>query len=133
MIGYPWESKADAQRTIDLTSHLFNQGYLKTLQATICIPYPGTQLYQECLDNHWLKYAPGEWERWDMRQPVMTCPMTDDEVLGLTRGIYKSFLTPRYLARKLCSIRTIDDLKYLWRGVSLLLGHLKDFSGHAIH
>ena len=60
MVGYPWETKEDAQRTIDLTRRLFDKGYIDTLQATICMPYPGTPLFKECKEKNWLRT-----EDWD--------------------------------------------------------------------
>jgi radical SAM superfamily enzyme YgiQ (UPF0313 family) len=51
MIGYPWETKEMAQKTIDLASDLFKKGYVDTLQGTIVIPYPGTPLYKYCDEN----------------------------------------------------------------------------------
>ena len=129
MVGYPIESREDEIRTIEFTKMLFAKGYIDTLQATICIPYPGTKLYEMCLENDWLKYEPGDWFHWDMRKPVMKTEMSDEELLSLTRGIYTSFMTPRYIARKLCSVRTKDDLRFLWRGAKMLKGHLMDFSG----
>ncbi|MBI4227395.1 MAG: B12-binding domain-containing radical SAM protein [Candidatus Omnitrophica bacterium] len=131
MVGYPWESKEGAARTIRFTQELFARGWIDTLQATICIPYPGTALYRQCVEHGWLKYPPGDWNQWDMSKPVMTPGdnMSDDEVLAMTRGIYKSFVTPRFLVRKLISVRSRDDLKFLARGARLLWGHLTDFSG----
>ena len=128
MVGYPWESSEDAQRTIEKARELFRKGYAKTLQATICIPYPGTKLYTQCIDNGWLKYSPGDWDKWDMRRPVMTCPMSDEEVLSMTRGIYKGCITPQYMARTIANIRSVDDFKYLFKGFRYLRGHLADFS-----
>lgn len=127
MVGYPWESKEDALRTIRFTQNLFARGWIDTLQATICIPYPGTALFRQCQEHGWLKTT--NWKDYDMRKPVMACPMPDDEVLAITRGIYKSFMTPRYLFRKLVSVRTKDDAQFLARGARLLWGHLADFSG----
>jgi hypothetical protein len=48
--------------------------------------------------------------------------------LPLTQGIYKSFLTPRFVLRKLLSVRSWDDVKFIWRGVKYVVGHLLDFS-----
>jgi len=129
MVGYPWETKSEAQETINLCKSLFKKGWIKTLQATICVPYPGTALYSQCLENDWLKYKPGDWDHWDMRKPVMKSPMSDEEILGMTRGIYKSCITPQFIARKLYSARTKDDWKYLLKGAKYMLGHLSDFSG----
>lgn len=127
MVGYPWETRENAQKTMDQARLLFRKGYAKTLQATICIPYPGTKLFKQCQENGWLKYGE-DWDQYNMRRPVMTCPMADEEVLEMTRGIYKSCLTPAFMVRKVLSIRSKDDFKFLYRAGRHLLGHLKDFS-----
>lgn len=128
MVGYPFESKQDAEKTIEKARYLFKKGYAKTLQATICIPYPGTKLFRQCEENGWLKYG-SDWDQYNMRRPVMICPMTDGEVLEMTRGIYKSCLTPSFMAKKIISIRTKDDVKFLYRAGKHLIGHLRDFNG----
>jgi radical SAM superfamily enzyme YgiQ (UPF0313 family) len=125
MVGYPWETREQAKGTIDLTRRLFDNGYIDTLQATIVVPYPGTRLFDECRKNGWLKTE--DWDRYDMREPVMKTPMTDAEVLELTRGIYKAFLTPRFILRKLLRIRRLSDIGYYWRAGIRVLGHLLDF------
>ena len=127
MVGYPWETKEQAMRTICLAQQLFAKGWIDTLQATICMPYPGTELFRQCKANGWLRTE--DWNDYSMERPVMKCPMTDEEVLAITRGIYKSFMTPRYVLRKVLSVRTKDDLQFLVRGGRLLWGHLTDFSG----
>jgi radical SAM superfamily enzyme YgiQ (UPF0313 family) len=127
MVGYPWETRAQAQATVDLTRRLFDRGYIDTLQATVVIPYPGTPLFAECKANGWLKTE--DWDRYDMREPVMKTEMSDEEILGLTRGIYKSFLTPRFILRKLRQIRGWRDLLFYWRAAGRVLGHLLDFRG----
>ncbi|MCX6743791.1 MAG: radical SAM protein, partial [Candidatus Parcubacteria bacterium] len=63
MVGYPWESKADAQKTIELAKNLFKKSYVDTLQATIVIPYPGTPLYDYCLKNNLLNFT--DYDRFD--------------------------------------------------------------------
>ena len=128
MVGYPWETRQQAQATIDLTRRLFDRGYIDTLQATVVIPYPGTPLFQECRKNGWLKME--DWDRYDMREPVMKTEMTDAEIMGLTRGIYKSFLTPRFVVRKLLKIRRWEDILYYWRAALRVLNHLLDFRGN---
>ncbi len=86
MFGYPWESKEDAQRTLDLGKFLLKKGYADTVQATIMIPYPGTPLFKECKAKGWLRTE--DWNRYDMREPVMTTQMSDDEVMSFVEGIY---------------------------------------------
>jgi anaerobic magnesium-protoporphyrin IX monomethyl ester cyclase len=127
MVGYPWESKRDADRTINLTRDLFRKGWLKTLQATIVIPYPGTELFRQAEENGWLTTR--DWNDYDMRRPVMKTPMAEEEVLAMTRGIYHSCITPQFIAKKLYSIRSVDDVKFMWKAAKFMLGHLNDFSG----
>jgi len=125
MVGYPWETKKDAEKTIAMTRSLFDKGLIDSLQATMVIPYPGTALFKECQKNNWLKTK--NWEDYDMSRPVMKTPMKDEEVLALTQGLYKSFMTPRFITRKILSIRTADDLKFFWRAGKAVFGHLTDF------
>ena len=47
MVGYPWETKKDAEETINFAREMFRKGYLDTLQATIVVPYPGTPMFEE--------------------------------------------------------------------------------------
>lgn len=127
MVGYPWESYDEAKQTVDLTKELFERGWIDTLQATIVIPYPGTALFREAEANGWLRTT--DWDRYDMREPILASPIPDEQVLALTRDLYKSFVNPRFVLRKLASIRTRDDFTYVvTRGGKYVLGHLKDFA-----
>lgn len=125
MVGYPWETREQAQATIDLTRAMFDEGSIDTLQATVVIPYPGTPLFKECKENNWLKTE--DWDRYDMREPVMKTSMPDEEIMAMTRGLYTSFLTPRFVFRKLLSIRRWSDVFFFWRAGLRVLGHLLDF------
>ncbi len=125
MMGYPWETKEDAVKTIKLAKYIFRCGYVDTLQATIVIPYPGTPLFEECKKSGWL--LTDDWDRYDMREPVMASPMSKRDIKELTQMLYKSFASPQYIARKILSIKSIDDLCFLWRAGKKLIGHLTDF------
>ena len=125
MIGYPWESAEDARRTVSLTRSLFDRGLIDTLQGTIVIPYPGTPLFAQCRENGWLRTE--DWDDYDMRAPVMKCPIPDDELRALVRGLYSSFLTPRFVVRQLLSIRSFSDLSFLFGAAARVAGHLLDF------
>lgn len=125
MIGYPWETEQDARRTIELTRSLFDKGWIDTLQGTIVIPYPGTPLFRECREKGWLRTE--DWDAYDMREPVMKCPIPDETLLALVRGLYESFLTPRFALRQICSIRSFSDLAFLFKAALRVAGHLIDF------
>jgi len=127
MLGYPWESEQMAKNTIELAKSLFKKGYVDTMQATIVIPYPGSHLYKEGLDNGWFVVDPRDYEKFDMRGPVMKTPFPEERLLELTQELYSSFFTPRYLLRKTLSIRSFKDVKFMAYSAEKLLGHLFDF------
>jgi radical SAM superfamily enzyme YgiQ (UPF0313 family) len=127
MLGYPWETEAMAQTTIALAKSLFKKGYVDTMQATIVIPYPGTPLYKDCVQNGWLTVDPKDYEAFDMRRPVMKIPFAEARLYELTQELYSSFFTPQYFIRKLLSIRKWDDVKFYAMSAKRLLGHLLDF------
>jgi len=98
MIGYPWETKQDAQKTLKFAKELFDRGLADTLQATIIIPYPGTPLFKEARKKKWLKTL--DWDRYDMREPMLKTEMSDEEIKGLVQGLYKSIISPQFFFRK---------------------------------
>ena len=127
MLGYPWETEEMALNTINKAKDLFKKGYVDTMQATIVIPYPGAKLYDECVKNDWFKVGPKDYEKFDMRNPVMRIPFSEERLLELTQALYSSFFSPQYLLRKIFSIRKWDDVKYYLMSARKFFGHLKDF------
>ncbi len=128
MLGYPWESYEDAKRTIEIAKFAFKKGYYETMQATIVIPYPGTPLYKQCKENGWL--LTDDYDKFDMRQPVMRIPFPQEKILELEQELYSCFMTPQYITRKVLGIRSLHDAKYLFYMGWKLLGHLMDFDPH---
>jgi len=129
MVGYPWETRAEAQKTIDLTRELFKKGLIDTMQATIVMPYPGTPLFDEARARGWLKTQ--DWDRYDMREPILKTELSDAEVLALVRNLYATVFTPRFLWRKVKEGVSHPSLlcSYL-RFAFKFLGKLRDFSSH---
>jgi len=129
MIGYPWERREEALNTLQFAKMLMNKGWVKTLQSTIIVPYPGTKLYSESLKNDWFRVNPNRYEKYDMRVPILKTPeMSPDEVIKLCDEVYKVFLSPSYFLRYLLSIRSFKDLNYIYNGFFKVLGHMRDFS-----
>ena len=128
MVGYPWETRQDALSTLNVAKTMMQKGWAVTLQSTVVIPYPGSKLYAEALKNGWFRVDPKDYERFDMKEPVMTTPdMTPEEVMKLCDEIYKVFLTPQYMLKQLIRIRSLKDVKYSVKGAAKVLGHVKDF------
>lgn len=126
MIGYPWESKKDTQKTVDEARKLFKNGLADSMQATILIPYPGTPLFEYCKKNNLL--LTDNWDDFDMRQPVMKTVFTDKEIKEIVRELFFGILTPKFLWRKIISIRNYDDIKFLFTYAVKYVEKLKDFS-----
>ncbi|MCF8070509.1 MAG: B12-binding domain-containing radical SAM protein [Desulfobacterales bacterium] len=129
MVGYPWESKEEAERTISFAKRMFTQGYIDSLQATIVVPYPGTPLFEEATRKGWILTK--DWDDYDMKQSVWKSPVTNDDVLCYTQDLYKAALSPSFIGRKVVSIRSMDDFKFLLRAGSKVLAHIADFRKNA--
>jgi radical SAM superfamily enzyme YgiQ (UPF0313 family) len=129
MVGYPWEPRKDALSTLNVAKTLMQKGWAVTLQSTVVIPYPGSKLYAEALKNGWFRFDPTDYERFDMKEPVMTTPdMSPEEVMKLCDEIYKVFLTPKFMLKQIVRIRSLKDVKYTVKGAVKVLGHVKDFA-----
>lgn len=129
MVGYPWETRKDALATLRLARMLMTKGWAVTLQSTVVMPYPGTRLYEEALQNGWFRVDPKDYECFDMTVPVLkTVNMEPEEVMRFCDEIYKVFLSPKYVFRHLVRIRSWRDVKYSVRGAVKVLGHVKDFA-----
>lgn len=62
---------------------LMERGWAFTLQSTIVMPYPGTRMFEEALENGWFRVDPKDYDRFDMTEPAMRTsdmePEDDDE------------------------------------------------------
>ncbi len=130
MVGYPWETRDDAARTLDLARSLMTKGHAEMLQSTVVVPYPGTPLFEEAKENGWISFDPYDcWERYDMTEPVLTMPdMEPEEIMKMCSDVYKSFITPKFVLRQLMKIRSPEDISYVLRGGKAVFGHLLDFA-----
>lgn len=128
MIGYPWETREDAEQTVSFARKLFIDGHIDTLQATIVVPYPGTPMFNEAKEQGWLLTE--DWDRYDMRESVWKSPVSNEDVMQFTQDLYKAALTPKFIFRKLMSVRKLDDLSFFVRAGLKVIGHLADFKHH---
>jgi len=129
MVGYPWETRHDALATLGLARRLMENGWADTLQSTVVMPYPGTGLYEQALENGWFTVDPNDYDLFDMAQPILKPPdMDPEDVMALCDEVYRAFLSPRYVFRSLTRIKSWRDMKYSARGAVKVLGHLRDFA-----
>ena len=125
MIGYPWETRQDAENTLEEARRLFRDCLADSMQATIVIPYPGTPLFKQCQENNWLLTE--DWNDFDMRQAIMKCDMDTEELKALVQSLFKGVLTPKFLTKKVSSIRSVDDVKHLGSYAYKFIKKLSDF------
>ncbi|MEM3737527.1 MAG: radical SAM protein [Candidatus Bathyarchaeia archaeon] len=126
MVGYPWESKEEVWETFNLAKKLFERGWAHTLQATLMVPYPGTKMFQYCRDNGLLTTL--DWNDYDMRRLVTKSPLGERDVKEITQAMYKLFFNPKYMLRRLCHIRRLEDLSFIGKGFIKVIAHIKDFT-----
>jgi radical SAM superfamily enzyme YgiQ (UPF0313 family) len=128
MVGYPWETKEDMLNTLKLARYLMLNGYADMLQSTVIMSYPGTPLYEEAVENDWLKIDKDDYEQFDMCHPILKTPdTTEEEIMKVCHDIYKIFLHPRFILHHLLKIRDFEYIRYLGRGIKPVIGHIRDF------
>ncbi|MDD4026883.1 MAG: radical SAM protein [Candidatus Shapirobacteria bacterium] len=125
MIGYPNETKSDANKTLNLARKIFKEGLADSLQATILIPYPGTPLFKYCKEKNLLLTT--NWDDFDMRQPIIKSPISSAEQIELVQNLFKGILSPKFIFQKIISIRSFSDIKHLSNYAIKYIQKLKDF------
>ena len=129
MVGYPWETRKEVENTIQLARKLMAEGDAEMLQSTVVVPYPGTALHRQALENKWFRIDPSDYERYDMTETVFRTPgITSEEIVEMSSRIYSSFLQPRFIWRNFKRIKSWEDVRYILKGARAVLGHLKDFT-----
>jgi len=114
MLGYPWETRADVLNTI----HFIRSLKPDSAQFSIVTPYPGTELYEQSIENSWFTIDPHEWDLFDMSRPVLrTEGMLPDDVVRLCEEAWKSiYFDCHFIWRQIFKIRSLSQLKLLYRG-----------------
>jgi radical SAM superfamily enzyme YgiQ (UPF0313 family) len=126
MFGYPWEGRAEIENSVALARQLLRKGSAYTLQCTMMIPYPGTPLFSYLDENDLLLTR--NWDDYDMRMQVMKTDVPEEYTKEAVRRVYKGFMHPETVIRRLLTTRDLaSDLKFYWRGLMSLRGHLVDF------
>jgi len=126
MVGYPWETGKDIENTIIFVKDLFKKGLVDTMQATIVVPYPGTPLFKQCKENGWLKTI--DWNRYDMREPIMKANIPDGVLLKSVRSLYSySIWNKTFILNTLNKLQTLDGFKYVTFQALKYFGKLFEF------
>lgn len=116
ILGLPGETEESLQRTIDFTKFL----KLDYAQFYCAVPFPGSELYRQCLENDWLDET--DWKYFEQNTSIISTPsLSADQVMAARDRAYKSFYRQPYVVRKtLGKIRSAKD-------VGVLVRMMKDF------
>ena len=87
MCGYPWESEAELLESLETVKQLA----CDYVYATFLTPFPGTELYDYCVENDLL--LTHDLAKFDCCSPVIRCPIAPDRL----RQIRDSFERERLL------------------------------------
>ncbi len=114
MIGYPWETKEDMQKTINFIKELD----VDTCQFTMRCVYTGTKLWQESAENKWLKFNEGEWEKFDMSVTTLKNEhVSEEEIVKIVESAWlQVYFEPKFLLRKILSVKSPREFLWLMRG-----------------
>jgi anaerobic magnesium-protoporphyrin IX monomethyl ester cyclase len=126
LFGVPGENQETIEETIEFARELDAD----STQFAIAIPHPGTELYQVCLENGWLVFD--SWEDFAAENSLIdTEELTREDVERARIHAYRSYyFSPRFVARSLARVRSLKDVKRLFRGGRSVLDRISFFERH---
>ena len=121
MVGLPGETPELAEETIKKAIELDPE----YAQFSITTPYPGTRLYNEIKEGKWGTFTTedfSEFQGWN----VVFLPngyRTKGELWAMEQKAFRAFyFRPKYIMKKLVSIRSWEDIKRYYKGAIALAG-----------
>lgn len=128
MVGFPWENKKEAYKTIELIKDLDpNQA-----QFSLVIPYPNTELFDLAKENDWLLVKEGDWGSYDASKPMLKMEgLSSEEIIQLYKDNWSKFyLNRKYIWNHLKKVKHWEGIKQLFRGFrSIYFGHMRAVEG----
>lgn len=126
MVGYPWETEEEAEKTYNETKKLmlYKTHFGDSLQSSIIMPYPGTPLYNYAHKNGLLTEEAGDLTKYDMTKHILK---TNIDTAKWCKKMWKIHLHPVFLLKSLFSLRRLQDVKVAFTGLISLVGHLRDY------
>ena len=91
----------------------------------IVSPNPGTQMYEWAVQNNYLSTK--NWDEYDWGEVILTLPtVSPEKVKEYYRKAFKKFyLRPKYIARRLTKIRSLNDINTIISGFKGILNVIK--------
>jgi radical SAM superfamily enzyme YgiQ (UPF0313 family) len=120
MLAVPGETPETAEKTIQFAIDLEPE----YAQFSVTTPFPGTQLYDEIKQGKWGTLTTENYAEYHMWNVVFVPDgyKDKDEVWAMERKAFRKFyLRPRYILKKIISIRSFEDIRRYWKGLILVL------------
>ena len=119
ILGYPGEDTESIEKTIEFAIKLD----CEAVSFFIAIPFPGTRLYFEAIEKGYLDQNP-DWEEFapisKFDSPMRIPNFTPAELTRWKKIAYRRYyLRPKYIFKKLRTIRSKGDMKNILRGAKL--------------
>jgi anaerobic magnesium-protoporphyrin IX monomethyl ester cyclase len=123
VIGLPGETEETARQTVDFSLKLG----LTTVQFSGAVPFPGTEFYNICRKNGWLKAK--NWPDWlseGEQTGVVEYPQMSAQKINyfVDLGLKKFYFRPAYMIRFALVNRSPADFYRKLRGATNFLGYL---------
>ena len=127
LFGVPGETEETIEETIRFAKEIDAD----STQFAIAIPHPGTQLYQTCMDHGWLVFD--SWEDFAAENSLIeTKELTREDVERARIHAYRSYyFNPKFVTRSLLKVRSLQDVKRVFRGGRSVLDRISFFRKHA--
>lgn len=109
-LGYPNETEEDIIRTFNIVKNLMLNGYINSMNVSLFVPYPNTQLFNYCKENDLLKTE--NWFDFDMRKSVVKLNFDEEKLDKYIEYFYNLSFNPLYLFHKITAIRDIYDIRH---------------------
>ncbi len=117
MVGNPGDNIHTIRKNIKFIKQLNPD----LLVVNITTPFPGTDMFNWAKErNLILSY---DWDDYTLAKPIMKLEnLNEREIQELYKKMYKSFyFNPKYILRKLFTIKSLNDFKLLFEGFKSLL------------
>ena len=126
LFGVPGETQESIDETIEFAKEI----EADSTQFAIAIPHPGTELYETCVEHGWLVYD--GWEDFAAENSLIeTDRLTREEVEEARMRAYRRYyFRPSFVAKSLLRVRSLQDMKRLFRGGRSVLDRISFFKRH---
>ena len=124
ILGIPVETWEDACKSIEFVKEI-DADYV---QFSILSPFPGTKLWDMAIEKGWYRELKGVQNPHDadLKRPVTISENWNEQKLqDIIKLAHKEFyLRKKYIIKRLLSVRSLNELRYLFNEGKLLLSYL---------